>query len=191
VLTRYEPDQIRALRGRLSRAAFAKRLKVTALTVYRWELPVTAAESRRPRGSVLARLNDYARDADRAQTLPETQHNPNSRELLADAIQRLTLRGMTPTWILRELLDVLELLFPGAALRLEDIGEDAARPIGELGGAQTSTREVVELSDGSGRRLRLSASGLPPHARDVLTSVAKVAGLALEVAQLRDRLAGC
>ena len=46
----FGPEEIRALRGGLSRAAFARRLGVTPLTVYRWELPASAPESRRPRG---------------------------------------------------------------------------------------------------------------------------------------------
>ncbi|HKU37658.1 MAG TPA: hypothetical protein VJR89_05910, partial [Polyangiales bacterium] len=58
--TSFSPDQIRSLRGKLSRAAFARRLHVTALTVYRWELPETAEEARRPRGRVLQRLKAYA-----------------------------------------------------------------------------------------------------------------------------------
>ena len=51
---------IRALRGALSRAAFARQLGVTAHTVYRWELPDEAEESRRPRGDVLQKLQRLA-----------------------------------------------------------------------------------------------------------------------------------
>ncbi|HVZ75531.1 MAG TPA: sigma-54 dependent transcriptional regulator [Polyangia bacterium] len=58
---------VRALRGDESRAAFARRLGVTAQTVYRWELPDDAAEARRPRGEVLERLR---RLADGAATAP-------------------------------------------------------------------------------------------------------------------------
>ena len=50
------PDDVRALRGDLSRADFARKVGVTPLTVYRWELPDGAAESRRPRGAVAERL---------------------------------------------------------------------------------------------------------------------------------------
>src|SRR5258706_1229184 len=49
--------QVRELRGRVSRAAFAKRLGVTPNTVYRWELPEGAAEARRPRGAELEKLS--------------------------------------------------------------------------------------------------------------------------------------
>src|SRR5512142_239174 len=54
--TRHSPREIRALRGDLTRAEFARRLGVTPLTVYRWELPDDAPEARRPRGRVAARL---------------------------------------------------------------------------------------------------------------------------------------
>ena len=53
---RLGPDDVRSLRGGLSRAAFAKRLGVTPHTVYRWELPDGAKEARRPRGPELERL---------------------------------------------------------------------------------------------------------------------------------------
>jgi hypothetical protein len=54
------PDEIRALRGALSRAAFARQLAVTPLTVHRWELPDENKEARRPRGRVLERLRRWA-----------------------------------------------------------------------------------------------------------------------------------
>jgi hypothetical protein len=50
------PEEIRALRGSLSRAAFARQLSVTPLTVARWELPDGNKEARRPRGKILERL---------------------------------------------------------------------------------------------------------------------------------------
>src|SRR5262245_13228691 len=56
----FGPEGIRALRGELSRAAFARRLGVTAHTVYRWELPDEAPEARRPRGEALVRLRELA-----------------------------------------------------------------------------------------------------------------------------------
>src|SRR5437868_13968084 len=51
------PELIRELRGAASRAAFARRLGVTPNTVYRWELPTTAVEARRPRGVELEKLS--------------------------------------------------------------------------------------------------------------------------------------
>jgi len=50
------PARIRSLRGAESRAAFARRVGVTAQTVYRWELPAERTESRTPRGVERARL---------------------------------------------------------------------------------------------------------------------------------------
>ena len=52
----FGPKQIRALRGAVSRAVFARRLGVTPLTVYRWELPDGSPEARRPRGRILRAL---------------------------------------------------------------------------------------------------------------------------------------
>ncbi|HYQ18073.1 MAG TPA: hypothetical protein VEQ58_20005, partial [Polyangiaceae bacterium] len=51
------PETVRQLRGTTSRAIFARRLGVTPNTVYRWELPDTAAEARRPRGAELEKLS--------------------------------------------------------------------------------------------------------------------------------------
>lgn len=56
---RYGPEDIRKIRGELSRAAFARALGVTPLTVYRWELPVDAPESRRPRGRAVSSLVSF------------------------------------------------------------------------------------------------------------------------------------
>ena len=41
------PEAIRGLRGARTRAQFAAAVGVTPLTVYRWELPESAPESRR------------------------------------------------------------------------------------------------------------------------------------------------
>src|SRR3954470_11340901 len=49
-------DTIRKLRGSLTRRDFSKRVGVTELTVYRWELPEGSREARRPRGRVLQAL---------------------------------------------------------------------------------------------------------------------------------------
>jgi tetratricopeptide (TPR) repeat protein len=53
------PDEIRVLRGARSRAEFGALIGVTALTVYRWELPPDSPELRRPRGKVLQRLQAW------------------------------------------------------------------------------------------------------------------------------------
>src|SRR6185369_16525884 len=57
LMTSISPAQVRELRGAASRAAFARRLGVTPNTVYRWELPESAAEARRPRGAELQKLS--------------------------------------------------------------------------------------------------------------------------------------
>ncbi|MFT5680585.1 MAG: hypothetical protein ACI8RZ_001491 [Myxococcota bacterium] len=50
------PEGIRALRGTRSVAELAHRLGVSPLTIYRWELPESAAQSRRPRRASRQRL---------------------------------------------------------------------------------------------------------------------------------------
>jgi hypothetical protein len=62
--TGFGPERIRELRGRATRAAFARRVGVTPQTVYRWELADGAREARRPRGAELERLERLARGAE-------------------------------------------------------------------------------------------------------------------------------
>ncbi|HYQ16659.1 MAG TPA: hypothetical protein VEQ58_12900, partial [Polyangiaceae bacterium] len=52
--------EIRAIRGSLSRAAFARLLGVTSLTVLRWELPEDNKEARRPRAKMVEALRRLA-----------------------------------------------------------------------------------------------------------------------------------
>jgi hypothetical protein len=52
--------EIRAVRGALSRAAFARLLGVTSLTVLRWELPEDNKEARRPRARMVETLRRLA-----------------------------------------------------------------------------------------------------------------------------------
>ncbi|MES1177695.1 MAG: sigma 54-interacting transcriptional regulator [Myxococcales bacterium] len=54
------PTEIRAIRGALSRAAFARLLGVTALTVLRWELAEGSKEARRPRAKMIESLRRLA-----------------------------------------------------------------------------------------------------------------------------------
>jgi hypothetical protein len=80
--------RIRALRGELSRAAFARRVGVTPHTVYRWELPEAAAEARRPRGVELMKLWRLARgealpDEPRASDEPAPLPSPVGAPLAA------------------------------------------------------------------------------------------------------------
>jgi tetratricopeptide (TPR) repeat protein len=102
-------------------------------------------------------------------------------------IQRLSLRGMTPLRIQRELMAVLAELLPGASLVLEELSPDGVAHEPAAGSsAARGVIESVELGDGSGRRLRISAQGeLPTDARDILTTLTNVASLSLEVSALR------
>jgi hypothetical protein len=69
----------------LSRAAFARQVGVTPHTVYRWELPDTAAEARRPRGAELLRLRSMLNGAVTAETRGESagrnERGPNEADL--------------------------------------------------------------------------------------------------------------
>lgn len=59
------------MRGTRSRPAFARLVGVTPNTVYRWELPVGARESRRPRGGDLERLRALSAGRTSAPTTPD------------------------------------------------------------------------------------------------------------------------
>ncbi len=78
-------EEIRSLRGPRSRAEFGALLDVTGLTVYRWELPAGAAEARRPRGAVLARLLQLI-DKERAQPsmLPARSTPPSPSSITSE-----------------------------------------------------------------------------------------------------------
>ena len=52
--------EIRSIRGQLSRAAFARMLGVTSLTVLRWELAAGSKEARRPRAKMIEALRRLA-----------------------------------------------------------------------------------------------------------------------------------
>jgi len=115
------------------------------------------------------------------------QLDPGEVARLIVPIQRLSVRGMSPAKIQRELVAVLEVLFPSASIRLEEIdSKGAALLLAQVEAATGGKQISLELGDGSGRRLRVTVSGaLPENAQHVLTSVGSVASLALEVATLR------
>ncbi len=76
------PSEIRALRGALTRAAFARQLSVSPLTVARWELPDGNKEARRPRGKILELLQrlatgepPFADDVDGRSSEPPPDHD--------------------------------------------------------------------------------------------------------------------
>jgi hypothetical protein len=78
--------EIRSFRGERTRAEFGRLVGVTALTVYRWELPPGAREQRRPRGRVLERLRDWIREHDTG-TGPSGPVSPGAEELRAEEEQ--------------------------------------------------------------------------------------------------------
>ena len=106
-------------------------------------------------------------------------------ESLLVPFERLAVRGMGANLIQRELLAVLEGLFPGRSPRVEELDSRGhATPL--LGAHEVPASEWVELSDGCGRRLRVGVAGpLPADGRALLTALARLSGLALEVAVLR------
>ena len=75
---RIDAEFIRTLRGRESRANFARRLGVTPLTVYRWELPHDAKEARRPRRAMRARIADLVRGPNGGVSAPAPAFEPAS-----------------------------------------------------------------------------------------------------------------
>ncbi|MFP2959836.1 sigma 54-interacting transcriptional regulator [Myxococcus sp. 1LA] len=106
-------------------------------------------------------------------------------ESLVVPFERLSVRGMGAPLIQRELLAVVEGLFPHGAPRLEELDSQGHATL--LGGvASAPATEAVEFGDGCGRRLRLGVAGhLPPDGRALLTALSRLGGFALEVATLR------
>ncbi|MEY4547611.1 MAG: hypothetical protein RL685_3806 [Pseudomonadota bacterium] len=125
-------------------------------------------------------------------------HAPGSEarlqvEELVVPIRRLAARGVGPALLLRELCSIVTRLFPGRALRLEELDSTGtarsllAQPA--PGGARTADVEGydwLEFSDGSGRLLRIGVHGaLSEHQRSLLAVFVMTASLALEAATLR------
>ncbi|HKY35601.1 MAG TPA: sigma 54-interacting transcriptional regulator [Polyangiaceae bacterium] len=91
--------EIRAIRGSLSRAAFARLLGVTSLTVLRWELPDDNKEARRPRARMVEALRRLATEGvgtganGGAVTEPEDEEDEDASEPI-DA--PMTVRSVPP-----------------------------------------------------------------------------------------------
>jgi hypothetical protein len=168
--TGLDPGGVRALRGNESRASFAKRVGVTAQTVYRWELPDGAAEARRPRGEVLERLRRLATGA-RATSVSASSGDPAA---LTAAIAALS-RFMHGEWRAAE-PELLRALMAGA-----DVSEDAAA----VGGAGLAFAEVFLRADA---RAALAAIGpaLAAAGRERLTP--GVAAIVYAIAALAHSL---
>ncbi|MBJ6760232.1 sigma 54-interacting transcriptional regulator [Myxococcaceae bacterium JPH2] len=106
-------------------------------------------------------------------------------EALVVPFERLSVRGMGAPLLQRELLSILEGLFPGRAPRLEELDSQGGATL-LLGDNTTAATEWVEFGDGCGRRLRVGLVGpLPVDGRALLTTLSRLAGFALEVAALR------
>jgi len=106
-------------------------------------------------------------------------------EALVVPFERLSVRGMGAPLIQRELLGVLEGLFPGCAPRLEEL-DSQGRATLLAGPASVPATDEAEFGDGCGRRLRLGVAGpLPADGRALLTALSRLGGFALEVAALR------
>jgi predicted ATP-dependent protease len=94
-------DQIRAIRGDKTRAELARLLGVTPLTVYRWELPPSAAQARRPRRAMQKKLHQLAAAAKpEAQTvsaeLAQTTFAESASAVAGDEAQRAAFGRTSP-----------------------------------------------------------------------------------------------
>jgi len=67
---KWSPERIRELRGDLEREEFAELVGVSTLTIYRWELPEDAKESRRPRTGSRKRLEQVRRSLESERRFP-------------------------------------------------------------------------------------------------------------------------
>ncbi|QSQ20718.1 sigma-54-dependent Fis family transcriptional regulator [Pyxidicoccus parkwayensis] len=106
-------------------------------------------------------------------------------EALVVPFERLSVRGMGTSLLQRELLGVVEGLFPGCSPRLEELDSQGQATL-LAGSASVPVTDEVEFGDGCGRRLRLGVVGpLPSDGRALLTSLSRLSGFALEVAALR------
>jgi predicted ATP-dependent protease len=130
---------------------------------------------------------DFTRAVARLLPAPAASEGPArlGAEALVVPFERLSVRGMGASLIQRELLGVVEGLFPGCAPRLEELDSlGHARRVAGVDMAPAT--ESVEFGDGCGRRLRLGVVGpLPADGRALLTALARLGGFALEVAALR------
>jgi Sigma-54 interaction domain len=107
--------EIRAIRGSLSRGAFAHALGVTSLTVLRWELPEGNKESRRPRPKMVQALRQFATHRDPPAPTPTgsgAQPAGTLLERLLTARARLACVS-TRGELLRQLTEVIRETFPG------------------------------------------------------------------------------
>jgi hypothetical protein len=146
--------EVRALRGGESRAAFARRVGVTAHTIYRWELPDDATEARRPRGEVLERLRRLADGGGGTVTAPAAMAEPAALSSAVAAFARL----MHGEWRDAE-PELLKAVMAGS-----EASEDAAA----VGGAGLAFAEVILRGDARAALAALGAA-LAAAGRDRLS----------------------
>jgi hypothetical protein len=170
------PDDIRRLRGQRSRAAFARDVGVTALTIYRWELPDGAPEARRPRGTVLARLlGTTAAPATPVTPLPAVAEVAGELERVGEGLEALA----TGDWRRAEdaLVRALTGGLRGAAVRTRAITALARLRLLRCGEVQAAFATLVPL-------LGECAAGALPRAAEAEVH----ATAALVFAQMDGRL---
>ena len=108
-----------------------------------------------------------------------------SVESLVVPMQRLSVRGALPALILRELVSIVQALFPDRSVRVDELDSTGA-PRELLGGPAPASPTAIELGDGAGRTFRLSVGGSATSAdRALLSVLGTVASLSLEAATLR------
>ncbi|MCY1073760.1 sigma-54-dependent transcriptional regulator [Archangium lansingense] len=129
---------------------------------------------------------DFSAEIHPVQETPSPEAEPRlGAESLGVPFERLAVRGMGASLIQRELVAVLEGLFPGRNPRLEEL-DSQGRTTPLLGESTVPASEWVEFGDGCGRRLRVGVAGpLPADGRALISALARLAGFALEVAVLR------
>ena len=119
---------------------------------------------------------------------PEHQRGRSgvSVQSLVVPLQRLSVRGALPALILRELVSIVQGLFPERSVRLDELDSTGA-PRELLGaGSAPAPATAIELGDGAGRTFRLSLSGDASGVdRALLSVLGTVASLSLEAATLR------
>jgi hypothetical protein len=122
----------------------------------------------------------------RAQESEQSRARPAvSIESLVVPLQRLSVRGALPSLILRELVSIVQGIFPERSVRLDEL-DSTGLPRELLGGSSPASATSIELSDGAGRTFRLSIGAETNSAdRALLSVLGTVASLSLEAATLR------
>jgi hypothetical protein len=136
--------------------------------------------------SLERRAQVQARPAEEAAGPAQVQDGALAR--VFPPLQRLAVRGLSPSRIEKELLGVLGEVLPRLPVRLDEVdsrGEVTSIGAGG-GGSDIPANERVEFGDGAGRRLVLATGqAMSPDTRALVSLAATMAGLSLEVANLR------